>query len=101
MRTLALTLALSFAALAGAASAQGGSDNNLKLANADKAPAKIIVDGTIWKCASGVCIATGGKSQSADRACRRVVAKLGQVTAFTWRGETLSPEAVAACNAAA
>lgn len=100
MRKLALTLALSFAAAAGAASAQG-SQNNLTLADASKAPEKVIVDGAMWKCASGVCMATGGKSQSAERACRRVVAKLGPVTAFTWRGETLSPEALAACNAAA
>lgn len=99
MRKLALTLALSLVA-AGAASAQG-SATNLTLVDGSKAPAKVIVDGALWKCASGVCMATGGKAQSADRACRRVVAKLGQVSAFTWRGETLSAEALAACNAAA
>lgn len=99
MRTLAsLTLALSM--FAGAAMAQGPNTNNsLTLANGANAPAKTIIDGAVWKCASGVCVATGGKAQSADRACRRVVAKLGQVSAFTWRGEQLSAEAVAACNA--
>jgi len=99
MRTLALTLALSFAAATGAMAQPNGS--NLTLANAGDAPAKVIIDGATWKCASGVCVASGGKAQSAERACRRIVAKLGQVTAFTWRGETLTAEAVAACNAAA
>ena len=101
MRTLAFTLALSLLA-AGAAGAQPGNANNsLTLADASTSPAKVIIDGAVWKCASGVCVASGGKSQSADRACRRVVSKLGQVSQFTWRGEALSAEAVAACNAAA
>lgn len=99
MRTLALTLALSFAAATGAFAQPTGS--NLTLANGEAAPAKVIIDGAMWKCASGVCVSSGGKSQSADRACRRIVAKLGPVSAFTWRGEALSGEALAACNAAA
>ena len=100
MRTLALTLALSLAA-AGGAIAQPGANNSLTLANAAAAPNKVIIDGTVWKCANGACVATGGKSQSADRACRRVVAKLGAVQTFSWQGETLSDEAIAACNGAA
>ncbi len=99
MRTLALTLALSLAAATGAMAQANGS--NLTLANAEGAPAKIIIDGTMWKCSSGVCISNGGASQSAERACRRVVAKLGPVNAFTWRGEAIEGDALAACNAAA
>ena len=99
MRTLVLTLALSFAAATGAMAQPNGS--NLTLANASKAPAKVIIDGATWKCASGVCVASGGKEQSAERACRRIVAKLGPVTAFTYRGESLSADALAACNAGA
>ena len=98
MRMLAsLTLALSM--VAGAAAAQGPTNHSLTLANGANAPSKIIIDGAVWKCGPDACVATGGKSQSADRACRRVVAKLGQVSAFTWRGEQLSDEALAACNA--
>lgn len=100
MRTLALTLALSLFA-AGGAVAQGPVNTSLTLANPASAPNKVIIDGALWKCANGTCIATGGKSQAAERACRRVVAKLGAVSAFSWQGETLSDEAVAACNAAA
>jgi len=101
MRTLALTLALSLLAAGAAAAQPGNSNNSLTLADAANAPAKVIIDGAVWKCASGVCVASGGKSQSADRACRRVVSKLGAVSQFTWRGEALTEEAVAACNAAA
>jgi len=100
MRTLALTLALSLLA-GGAAMAQPGANNSLTLSNPSSAPNKVIIDGAVWKCANGACVATGGKSQSADRACRRIVAKLGAVTSFSWQGNTLSDEAVAACNGAA
>jgi len=99
MRTLALTLALSLAAATGAMAQPTG--NNATLVNAADAPAKVIIDGAAWKCSAGVCVANGGKPQSAERACKRVVAKLGQVSAFTWQGESLSPEALAACNAGA
>lgn len=100
MRTLALTLALSLIA-AGAATAQGPVNTSLTLANPAAAPNKVIIDGAVWKCANGTCIASGGNSQTAERACRRIVAKLGAVSAFSWQGETLSEEAIAACNAAA
>ncbi|WP_409449663.1 CC_3452 family protein, partial [Brevundimonas sp.] len=43
--------------------------------------------------------ASGGASQPAARACRRVVAKLGPVTAFSYKGEALDAQALAACNA--
>ena len=99
MRAIALSLALSLVAAGGAFAQPVG--NSLTLASADKAPAKpVIIDGSTWKCSGGVCLGTGGKSQPADRACRRVVAKIGEVTAFTWRGQTLSADDLAACNAA-
>ncbi|MBX7248228.1 MAG: hypothetical protein K1X35_04165 [Caulobacteraceae bacterium] len=100
MRIIALTLALSLAA-AGGAFAQPGASTSLTLANGASAPGKVIIDGAVWKCADGACVASGGKSQTADRACRRVVARLGAVSAFRWQGETLSEEAVTACNVAA
>ena len=98
MRTLALALALSFAAVTGAAAQ---SATTLTLASAEGAPAKVIIDGSVWKCEGAACTTTGGKAQSADRACRRTVAKLGAVTAFTYRGEALSDDALAACNTSA
>lgn len=74
---------------------------SLTLADATKAPSgRVIVDGAAWRCEGETCTATGGSSQPAARACRRVVAKMGQVTAFTYRGETLDAAALAVCNAA-
>ncbi|MBC6981781.1 hypothetical protein [Caulobacter sp. 17J80-11] len=100
MRAIALSLALSLAA-AGAAAAQGG-ETQLTLQNGEGAAAKVIVDGTVWKCEGVTCVAGGSiKAQPAARACKRVVAKLGTVSAFSWRGEALSGDALAECNAAA
>jgi hypothetical protein len=98
MRALALSFAASLL-FAGAALAQPTAAS-LTLADGAKAPASTIIDGAVWKCFQGVCMASGGKSQPADRACRRVASKLGAVTAFTWRGQALSSEALAGCNAA-
>ena len=98
MRALIAAVAL-FAAVPALATAQ--SVTGLTLADASKAPAgRTIIDGATWRCDGAECTATGGTNQPATRACRRVVAKLGQVTAFTYRGVTLKAEEVAACNAA-
>ncbi|MBN9480699.1 MAG: hypothetical protein J0I52_10700 [Bordetella sp.] len=70
------------------------------LADAAKAPTgRVIVDGAAWRCEGDACTATGGANQPATRACRRVVAKLGPVTSFSYRGQALSAEEIAACNA--
>jgi hypothetical protein len=70
------------------------------LADASRAaPARTIIDGATWRCEGASCTATGGANQPATRACRRVAARLGEVSAFTWKGVALSAEEVAACNA--
>lgn len=70
------------------------------LADAGRAPtARTIIDGAAWRCEGSECVATGGANQPATRACRRVVARFGAVTAFTWKGVVLSAEELAACNA--
>jgi len=96
MRTFALTLALSLAA---AGSAFAGSSLTLK--NGDGAPNKFILDGASWRCEAGACTASGGKSQPALRACKRVVAKVGEVAAFSIDGRSFSEQELAECNAAA
>lgn len=71
------------------------------LADAAKAPSgRVIIDGAAWRCEGDACTATGGSSQPATRACRRVAAKLGPVTSFSYKGQALSEEEIAACNAA-
>jgi hypothetical protein len=97
MRALLAAALLFAAAPAFAADAPATS---LTLADAAKAPAsRVIVDGAAWRCEGASCTASGGASQPAARACRRVVAKLGSVTAFSYKGETLDEQALAACNA--
>ena len=91
----ALALALTAPALAQTAG------DSLTLKDASRAPAHVIIDSAYWQCASGACTASGGASQAPLRACRRVVAQLGAVTAFTWQGQSLSSDQLAACNTAA
>lgn len=70
------------------------------LADASKAPAAgVIIDGAAWRCEGATCTANGGANQPAARACRRVVARFGPVTAFTHKGVALTAEQIAACNA--
>ncbi len=73
---------------------------SLTLADAAKAPSRpLIIDGARWSCEGATCTASGGSEQPATRACRRIVQRLGPVTAFSWKGEALTAEQIAACNA--
>lgn len=68
--------------------------------DAARAPASsVIIDGAAWRCAGASCTASGGANQPAARACRRVVARFGPVSAFTWKGVALSADQLTACNA--
>jgi hypothetical protein len=104
MRTLVSSVSAATAALSLAAAlpafAQPVGDS-LVLKDASKARPTVIIDSAFWRCSGGVCTAEGGASQPALRACKRVVAQLGAVTAFTWQGATLSADQLAQCNAAA
>jgi hypothetical protein len=93
-------IALATAALATSAFAAAPAGSSLTLADASRAPSgNTIIDGANWRCEGAECTATGGSNQPAARACRRVVQRLGQVTAFTYRGTPLSAEQLATCNA--
>jgi len=101
MRASTLAFALVMAACAGSAWAQG-ERSSLTLQSAAGAPAHVIIDGAAWDCQGATCTAgPGGMEQPAARACRRVVRELGPVSAFTWQGQSLTPDQVAACNTAA
>ena len=101
MRALILAAAL----LAAPAAAQSPAPTSLPptrltLADAADAPSRpLILDGARWSCEGAVCTASGGSEQPATRACRRVVQRLGPVTAFSWKGVSLTDEQIAACNA--
>ncbi|WP_298163163.1 hypothetical protein [Brevundimonas sp.] len=100
MRAVLPLLALC-AAFAGApAIAQSTAPTRLVLADASRVPARAtIIDGASWRCEGQTCTASGGADQPAPRACRRVAARLGPVTEFSWKGTALSAEQLAACNA--
>jgi hypothetical protein len=69
-----------------------------------KAPSKLptlIQDGALWRCNGDVCAAPQVKSLPVGRACRKVVAELGAVSTFNYRGEELDAAGVADCNTAA
>jgi hypothetical protein len=101
MRRFGLLFALAAAAAASPALAQD-QGSRLVLQNPAGAPAHVIIDGAAWVCEGAACTAApGGMDQPVERACRRVVRELGPVSEFVWQGRALSPEKVAACNAAA
>jgi hypothetical protein len=97
MRAFLIAAALFAAA---PAFAQTSVATSLTLADAASAPSRTtVIDGAAWRCEGATCTATGGASQPASRACRRVVARFGAVTAFTYKGSTLSDADLATCNA--
>jgi hypothetical protein len=101
MRVPSLFFVLAVPAAASPALAQD-QGSRLVLQTPAGAPAHVIIDGAAWVCEGAVCAAgPGGMDQPVERACRRVVRELGPVSEFTWQGRSLSPEKVAACNAAA
>jgi hypothetical protein len=99
MRALLIAAAL-FAAAPAVAQTPAAPATHAVLSDAARAPAgRLIIDGATWRCEGATCSASGGTSQPATRACRRVVARLGAVSAFSYKGVTLSAEQIAACNA--
>ncbi|WP_312812936.1 CC_3452 family protein [Brevundimonas sp.] len=96
MRAIAIAAALFVAAPAFA----DAPATRATLVDTAKAPAgRLIVDGAAWRCEGNSCTATGGSAQPASRACRRVVARIGKVSAFAYKGTELTAEELAVCNA--
>ena len=97
MRALLIAAALFVAA---PAVAQAPTATSLTLVDAASAPARAtIIDGARWSCEGASCTASGGTPHPATRACRRVVQKVGPVTAFSYKGVELSADELAVCNA--
>ena len=96
-----LALCAAFAAAPAVAQAPSpGVATRVVLADASRVPTRAtIIDGANWRCQGQTCTASGGADQPAPRACRRVVARFGAVTEFSWKGAALSAEQLAVCNA--
>jgi len=100
MRALFIAVALFAAAPAFAQTPNLTATSSAVLVDAARAPAaRIIIDGASWSCVGASCTANGGANQPAARACRRVVARFGAVSSFSYKGTALSAEQIAACNA--
>lgn len=99
MRSIISICALALA-IAAPAAAQSQNGATLILADAAAAPSRpVIIDGASWHCEGAECVAAAVTDQPASRACRRIVARLGALAQFTWRGAALTPAQIAACNA--
>lgn len=95
-----LALCAAFAAAPAVAQAPSVAATRAVLADASRAPTRAtIIDGANWRCEGQTCTASGGADQPAPRACRRVAARLGPVTEFSWKGTALTVEQLAVCNA--
>ncbi|MDP3800855.1 hypothetical protein [Brevundimonas sp.] len=100
MRALLIAAALFAAAPAFAQAPNTAAATSAVLADAARAPAaRTIIDGASWNCDGASCTANGGANQPATRACRRVVARFGAVSSFSYKGVALTAEQLAACNA--
>ena len=100
MRVFALA-AVAAMALAGSASAAGQPQNGWLTLKTKTTRDHVVFDGAVWQCKVNVCRAARVKAVPADRACRRLASELGEITAFGYRGEEFSPEAITACNGGA
>ncbi|MXO91721.1 hypothetical protein GRI41_12865 [Altererythrobacter aquaemixtae] len=59
--------------------------------------ARTIIKGMVWHCEGTSCRAAKGNSRPV-MTCKRLANKLGEVTAFTAKGEELVGEKLAKCN---
>ena len=82
----------------------GGFHGQAKLAAAVGQPTTVAVNGVDWRCDGDACAAASDRGPGLDgfmRECRKVVAALGPLTAYSSQGRTMSAGNLAACNAAA
>ncbi len=81
-------------------SSLAGSDTesaDLTLAASPSRP-EFIIDGADWQCADIICHAAWVDDMPVVRSCQRIVAEMGAVTAFSYRGKALSAGQLAQCN---
>lgn len=97
MRTLVLGAALT-ACLAGSAMAGPAQPQAWLTLKTKTSANNVITDGAVWRCKVNVCRAARVKAETGDQACRQLAARLGELTAFSYRGQDFAPAAVAACN---
>jgi len=101
VRTFAIVAAtLCFAMISASAGAASDEGATLTLA-ASAAKSDYIIDGAHWTCDAAACRSDLVDGMPAMRSCKHVVAVMGPVTSFYWRGKTLSEAELSICNTAA
>jgi len=95
MKPFSVLILLAFAALPAASATIESAD--LTLAQ-PASQGEYIIDGADWRCSGTICHSDFVDDMPALRSCKRVVAVTGAVTAFTWRGKTLSGAELSVCN---
>lgn len=107
MQTLkisALTAALALMASGAFAAAPGPFKGEATLAAPVSAPTEAVISGVTWKCDGDKCVGAAERYSSLDnpvRECKKVVAQVGPLSAYTTRGRELTPGNLKACNLAA
>ena len=97
MRSFIIAVA-ALAAMGGPAMSETKPQNGWLTLSAPTTQDHIVFDGAVWRCKADVCRSPQVKSMPPMRSCRRLVRELGPVTAFSYRGVTLSETELAACN---
>ena len=99
----AIAAALAILAPASAYAQSAGFHGQAKLATAVTQPATIAVNGVDWRCDGDACTALSDRAPGLDgfmRECRKVVAALGPLNAYSSQGRVMSSGNLAACNEA-
>jgi len=64
-----------------------------------KAPAKMVVNDSIWTCTDARCSGPAEtRTVAMQRACQTLAREIGAVASLTVGGTTFAPDALAACN---
>lgn len=99
----AIAAALAILAPATAFAQSAGFHGQARLATPVSQVATIPVNGVDWRCEGDACAAQSDRAPGLDgfmRECRKMVAALGPVTAYSSQGRTMSPGNLASCNEA-
>jgi hypothetical protein len=90
-----LFVAASFAVLA--APAFAGNTFTFETAQ-PVAEKRVSADGTVWSCDGSVCRGELDRKAPSVSSCKKIAKKAGEVTSYSSKNGTLSPEQIAACN---
>lgn len=58
---------------------------------------RVVAGGVAWLCEGTTCIANKGTSRPV-RVCRGLARKIGEITSFSTKGESLAQDQLAECN---